>query len=190
MAERRSALAHLTPVIPDEVRVRLSESRPGSLLQVAAWPDTLATVEAVIAELLGLGVPPLGTAVADPNLTIAAIAPGRFLIAGIAPDLAPRLEAALPSEEAAVTDLSHGRAILRLQGSAAAELLARGVALDLHPAAFPPGRVAQTAIHHIDVLLHRRAADSFDLWALRGFAEALAEWLVDAGLEFAIAVER
>jgi methylglutamate dehydrogenase subunit D len=190
MAERRSALAYLPLAASAEARVSLSESRPASLLQVAAWPDTLATVEAVVGELLGLGVPPLGTAVADPNLTIAAIAPGRFLIAGIAPDLAPRLEAALPSEDAAVTDLSHGRVILRLQGDAAAELLAKGVALDLHPAAFPPGRVAQTAIHHIDVLLHRRAADSFDLWALRGFAEALAEWLVDAGLEFAIAVER
>jgi methylglutamate dehydrogenase subunit D len=166
MAQRHSALSHLPPVALAEARVSLSESRPGSLLQVAAWPDTLATVEAVIAELLGLGVPPLGTAVADPNLTIAATAPGRFLIAGIAPDLAPRLEAALPSE-----------------------LLAKGVALDLHPAAFPPGRVAQTAIHHIDVLLHRRAAESFDLWVLRGFAEALAEWLVDAGPEFGIAFE-
>src|SRR5688572_13819565 len=155
MAQRRSALAHLPPLGSTEARVSLSESRPGSLLQVAAWPDTLATVETVIAELLGLGVPPLGTAVADPNLTIAATAPGRFLIAGIAPDLAPRLVAALPSEDAAVTDLSHGRASLRLQGNAASELLAKGVALDLHPAAFPPGRVAQTAIHHIAVLLHR-----------------------------------
>ena len=190
MAERRSALAHLTPVIPDEARVRLSENRPGSLLQVAAWPDTLPTVEAVIGELLGVGAPPLGTAFADPNLTIAAIAPGHYLIAGVAPDLAPRLEAALPSSDAAVTNLSHGRVILRLQGEAAAGVLAKGVALDLDPAIFPSGQVAQTAIHHIDVMIHRQAEMIFDLWVLRGFAEALAEWLLDAGLEDGIAFER
>lgn len=190
MAERRSALAHLPPTASGEARVSLSEHRPGSLLQVAAWPDTLSAVEAVIREMLGLGVPPVGTAAADPNLTIAAVAPGRLLIAGVAPDLVPRLEAAFPSSEAAVTDLGHGRAILRLEGEAAAELLAKGVALDLHPAQFPPGRVAQAVIHHVDVLLHRRAPDVFDLWVLRGFSEAMAEWLVDAGLEYGLAFQR
>jgi heterotetrameric sarcosine oxidase gamma subunit len=64
------------------------------------------------------------------------------------------------------------------------------VALDLQAGAFPPGRVAQTVIHHVDVLLHRRAVEAFDLWALRGFAEALAEWIIDAGLEFGIAFDR
>ena len=189
MAERRSALAHLAPLALGEAGARLSESRPASLLQVAAWPDTLATVEAVIAELLGVGVPPLGRAFADPNLTIAAIAPGRFFIAGVAPDLAQRLEAALPSSDAAVTNLSHGRVILRLQGAAAGNVLAKGVALDLDPATFAAGRVAQTAIHHIDVLVHRQAEMVFDLWVLRGFAEALAEWLLDAGLEYGITFE-
>ena len=189
MAERRSALAHLAPVASAPARVTLSETRPGSLLQVAAWPDTLATVESVVAELLGVPVPPLGWAFSDPNLTIAAVAPGRFLVAGVAPDLAPRLEAALPSSDAAVTNLSHGRAILRLRGEAAAKVLAKGVALDLDPAIFPAGRVAQTAIHHIDVMIHRQAEMIFDLWVLRGFAEALVEWLLDAGLEYGIAFE-
>jgi len=189
MAERRSALAHLAPVASAEALVTLAESRPGSLLQVAAWPDTFATVESVIAELLGVGVPPLGGAFSDPNLTIAAVAPGRFFIAGLAPDLAPRLEAALPSSDAAVTNLSHGRVILRLRGEAALGVLAKGVALDLDPAIFPSGQVAQTAIHQIDVMIHRQAEMIFDLWVLRGFAEALAEWLLDAGLEYGVAFE-
>ena len=189
MAERASALAHRPESTPAKPAVRLSEVRPGSILQVAAWPDTLGAVEAVITDLLGVQAPVVGTASADPNLTIAGLAPGRFLISGMAPDLATRFEAALPSEDGAVTDMSHGRVILRLDGEAA-PLLASAVALDLHLSVFPPGRVAQTTIHHIDVVVHRLTATRFDLWVLRGFAESLLDWLLDAGLEIGIAFER
>ena len=189
MAERRSALAQLPASTPTRAVVRLSEIRPGSILQVSAWPDTLAAVEAVITDLLGVQAPTVGMALADPNLTVAAISPGRFLISGMAPDLAARFEAALPSEDGAVTDLSHGRVILRLDGEAAA-LLAAAVAIDLDPSVFPPGRVAQTMVHYIDIVLHRLTRTRFDIWVLRGFAESLAEWLLDAGAEMGIAFEQ
>ena len=190
MAERASAIAQLSHPAAASPQVTLSELRSGSILQVGAWPDTLQAVEAAIGDLLGVRIPPLGRAYSDPNVTVASIAPGRFLIAGAAPDLVPRFEAALPSADGAVTDLSHGRAILRLEGPAATALLGKGVALDLHPSAFPPSRVAQTIIHHVDVVLHRRSEALFHLWVLRGFAEALAEWLLDAGLEFGMAYQR
>lgn len=194
MADRLSALAHLAPPSPaaaaGEARVRLSEVRPGSILQVAAWPDTLLTVQAVIAELTGVRAPNLRAAAVETGATVAAVAPGRYLIAAAADGLAARFEAALPAADGAVTDLSHGRAILRLEGEAAAAVLAKCVALDLDPQEFPPGRVAQTMIHHVDVLLHRTAAEAFELWVLRGFAESLGEWLLDAGLEFGVGFAR
>ena len=189
MADRRSALAHLPASRPANAAVRLSEVRPGSILQVAAWPNTRQAVEAVIAELLGVKVPPVGSAVADPNVTVATAAPGRYLISGMAPDLSPRFEAALPSSDGAVTNLAHGRVILRLEGEAAA-LLAKCVAIDLDLPVFPLGRIAQTAVHHIDVMLHRQRRTTFDVWVLRSFAEGLAEWLLDAGLELGVAFER
>jgi methylglutamate dehydrogenase subunit D len=185
MLHRRSALADLSGPAPRNAVVRATEIRPGSILQVGAWPDTLRTVETVIEELLGVQVPPVGSAVADPNLTVAAIAPGRYLISGMAPDLAQRFEAALPSADGAVTNLLHGRVILRLDGEAAA-LLSRCVAIDLDPSVFPAGRVAQTMIHHVDVLIHRQKRTVFDLWMLRSFAESLVDWLLDAGLELGV----
>ena len=97
-----------------------------------------------------------------------------------------RFEAALTAADATVTDLSHGRTILRLEGEAAADVLAKGVAIDLDPAAFPTDRVAQSMIHHIDIVLHRLGPDAFELWVLRSFAESLAEWLLEAGAEFGI----
>ena len=185
MAEPRSSLASLPASSPVDAAVTLTEFRPGSILMVAAWPGSSEQVATVIRELVGVKAPSIGSAVADPNLTVAAIAPGRFMIAGRAPDLAPRFEAALTSEDGAATNLAQGRVILRLQG-AAADLLQRCVALDLEDAAFPTGRVAQTMIHHIDVMIHRLGRNTFDVWVLRGFAHALAEWLIDVGADLGV----
>jgi sarcosine oxidase subunit gamma len=184
---RLSALSRLPGSASASGSVFLTELRPGSILQVSAWPETLATVERAISELLGVHVPATGTAVADPDLTIAAVSRGRFVIWGAAPELAARFEAALPSSDGAVTNLSHGRSLLRLEGDSA-ELLARCLAIDLDPETFPPGRVAQTMIHHVDVLVHRHSRTVFVLCMPRSFAESLTHWLLDAGLELGTAV--
>jgi heterotetrameric sarcosine oxidase gamma subunit len=179
MAERRSALTHL-PAAATGVRIALSEFRPGTILQLHAWPQTLGTMRRIIAELLMLNAPAIGQAESAAGVTIAAIAPGRFLIAANAGDLLQRFQAALTPEDGTVSDVSHGRVILKLEGAAAQNLLQACVMIDLDPAAFPPGRMAQTMIHHIDVAIHRRAETHFEIWVLRSFAEALAEWLLDA----------
>jgi len=178
MAERQSDLAHLSAHV-GSAAVTLSQIHAGSILQIQAWPDTLETVRQVIAEIAGIEAPGPGRAAASAGTTIAAVAPGRFLLSADAEDIASKFEAALPASDAAVSDISHGRVILRLEGEAAAKVLATSVAIDLDLAVFPAGRAAQTMIHHVDVVLHRRSETQFDLWVLRSFAEALAEWLLD-----------
>jgi heterotetrameric sarcosine oxidase gamma subunit len=185
MGERHSALAHL-PTAAGGGRVTLSELRVGSILQIQAWPETAAAVQRVISELLSVEVPAIGKAAVGAGVTVAAIAPGRYLVSGNTDDLAQKFEGALTSGDAAVSDISHGRVILKLEGEAAASVLSTSVALDLDASAFPAGRVAQTMIHHIDVVIHRRSETHFELWVLRSFAEALAEWVIDQGLEFGI----
>ena len=190
MAERRRALAEMPERAHAAGRARLSEIRAGSLVEVAAWPDTLTTVQAASAVLLGVEMPRAGMATSDDSLTVAAVDVGRFLIVTAEPDLAARFQAALSAADGAVSDLSHGRSVLRLEGDAAVDILAKGMAIDLHATAFPPGRVVQTMIHHVDVLVHRRAVTAFDLVVLRGFAQFFAEWLLNAGEEFGLAFGR
>jgi heterotetrameric sarcosine oxidase gamma subunit len=182
MAERLSALAHL-PTAAGGGRVTLSEIRAGSILQIQAWPETAEAVRRVIAELLGVEAPAIGKATVGTGVTVAAIAPGRYLASANAAELPQKFEAAFPSSDAAVSDISHGRVILRLEGEAAAPVLSTSVALDLDASVFPAGRVVQTMIHHIDVVIHRRSETHFELWVLRSFAESLAEWLLDQSLE-------
>ncbi len=79
---------------------------------------------------------------------------------------------------AAVTDQTDARAILRVSGPRAREVLAKGVPLDLHPRVFGPGSVAITHASHIGVILWQTdAAPSYELAVFRSFAQSLAEWL-------------
>jgi heterotetrameric sarcosine oxidase gamma subunit len=187
MPEPQSALAHLPRSRPGSAPVTVAELRPAAIVQIAAWPDSLQAVKRILAEVLGQGVPPLGSLAAGAQGTIAALGPGRYLLVSASPDIVARLADVVAVADGAVTDLSHGRTILSLKGGSAAAILAKGLAIDLHPSVFPPGRVAQSVIHHIDVTVQCRAADHYELMVLRGFAEDFLEWLMDAGLEFGVA---
>jgi len=187
MADRLSALANLAASPAAQgAGARLAELRPAAIAQVTAWPDTDKSVGEAIGNLFGEAPGPVGTAVENGPVTVITLAPGRTFLVSENDDLVSALTAALPASQAAVTDLSHARTVLRLTGEAAADILGKGLAIDLHPSVFAPGRAAQSVIHHMDVLIIRREDEVFDLVVFRGFGLSLAEWLLDAGLEYEI----
>ena len=190
MTDRVLALANLAAPLPaEDAGAMLAELRPAAIAQVTAWPDTDKGVAEAIGELCGTAPGPVSSVVKHGPMTVITAAPGRYIVVCEDGDIAGALSTALPAGEAAVTDLSHARTVLRLSGEAAADILGKGLAIDLHPSVFPAGRAAQTVLHHIDVLVIRRGDNVFDLLAFRGFGLSLAEWLLDAGLEFEIGLE-
>jgi sarcosine oxidase subunit gamma len=78
---------------------------------------------------------------------------------------------------ASVSDQSHGRVIIRVEGPRARDVLAKGTGIDLHPRAFDPGRSAVTQMAHIGVHVAQVGTDAFELSLFRGFAENFWEWL-------------
>jgi len=187
MADRLSALANLSaPPTTEGAGATLAELRPAAIALVAAWPDTAEDTGKMIGELFGEAPGPVGTFVENDPVTMITTAPGRTVLISESDDLASALSTALPASQAAVTDLSHARTMLRLTGDTAAEILGKGLAIDLHTSVFAPGRAAQSVIHHMDVLVIRREDEVFDLLVFRSFGLSLAEWLIDAGLEFDI----
>ncbi len=186
MSEAISPLRHHSEarVPAGEAGVTLTERKLVSLVQVAAWPETAEQVEGILASLLGCAPPqrPSGSS-GDAEGAILAIAPGRWLVESRDSRLAVQLAEQVPAALGAVTDLSHARVALRITGPRAAWVLAKGLALDLHPAAFPPMKVAQSAAHEIGVILRRLSAESFDLYVYRGFALSFWEWLTEAAAE-------
>ncbi len=47
-----------------------------------------------------------------------------------------------------------------------------------------PGRAVQTGIHHVPVLMLRRAEDCLDILVPRSFAQSVEKWVEGACLEF------
>jgi len=174
----------------DEPGVTLTERRLVSLVQVTAWPETVEQVEGIVASLTHCAPPqgPSGSS-GDADGAILAIGPGRLLVESADGRLAAQLQEQIPPALGAVTDLSHARVAIRVAGPKAAWVLNKGLALDLDPAAFPPMKVAQSAIHEVGVVVRRLPAETFDLYVYRGFALSFWDWLTEAAAETGYRVE-
>lgn len=169
---------------PGEAGVTLTERKLTSLVQVAAWPDTAEQVEGILASLLGCAPPQeRDGSSGGAEGAILVLAPGRWLLESRDPRLADRLAEQIGTNLGAVTDLSHARIAIRVSGPEAAWVLAKGLALDFHPDAFPPMKVAQSAVHEVGVILRRMSGESFDLYVYRGFALSFWDWLTEAAAE-------
>ena len=196
MAERSSPLAgywkpgFLGPAAAaDEWGVSLKERCPASVVQVAGWPSAAGVLTARVGQTTGVAPPPPGNGASNDDLTLLWTAPGRWLIVSeTRADLAATLIAAIDVDIGTVSDLGHARCVFRLSGPMAPSVLAKGLPIDMHLRAFPVDGVVQGSIHHIGVLVHRAAADAFDLYVFRGFAVSLLEWLTDAATEYGCAV--
>lgn len=85
------------------------------------------------------------------------------------------------ADHPAAVDVSANRVCLELSGEAAAEVLARGCAVDLHHSVFPPGRCVQTLLARAQVILYRTDEHVFRLLVRPSFADYVRAWLRDAG---------
>ncbi|MEV6494960.1 sarcosine oxidase subunit gamma family protein [Actinoplanes sp. NPDC051633] len=92
---------------------------------------------------------------------------------------------ALPSG-GSVTDVSAQRIIVRLTGARVRQVLPKGCAIDLHPRVFGRGRTAQTTLGRAGVVLLSlsESGDDYLVLVRSSFAGYLADWLLDAALEF------
>ena len=163
----------------------VTELRPATLLQLGAWPDTKEALEAILSDHLKLEVPVTpGQGAVSPEGTLMVMAPGRYLLVSNNGDIAKSLSEKIAIETGVLTDLSHARAGIRISGRSAADVLLKGVAIDLDIRAFPSGSVAQSSFHHVGLTLHRKDETTFDLFVFRGFAVSFWEALTDAALEY------
>ena len=106
---------------------------------------------------------------------------------GIAPQaLEEELREELRPLGGTAVDVSAQRIWLRVSGSRARDVLAKGCSIDVHPRVFRRGRSAQTTLGQAGVvLLALGDGDDFAVLVRSSFAGYLATWLLDASLEYA-----
>ncbi|MCB1490466.1 MAG: hypothetical protein KDJ77_01455 [Rhodobiaceae bacterium] len=195
MAEPRSPLAdidvvRLCPNWQDRVGVRLTATLPVCVFQVQAWPGTVDALADALAPVIGAR-PDFGarTLTHGPAASAFPIGPGRMLVeAKDKATLAATREAISP-DIGVVTDLTHARIRLDLDGADAATVLAKAINIDFHIDAMPVGTVAATGIHGIGVLMVRRGTEAFSLGVPRSFAGAIIEWFTAAAADVGYAID-
>ncbi len=177
MADVRSALVDALPIRRDALEIVEVAGR--DLVQLAGWPASFGRATAKLAELTGYPAPgDTRRAITRGSATSFRVGPERLWLAAPTGAISiSSLRQAFAADEAVIAELGHARTVLRVTGSAAPELLARCVAVDLDPVVFPPGAFAQTPLHQVGVLLHRVDRDAFDLYVPRSYALSVWDWL-------------
>ena len=90
----------------------------------------------------------------------------------------------LPNKEFAVTDLSHSRTIIEIEGNEAFEVIKKGSPLNLNN--IEDGNCANSIYHGINVTIDFISSrpKKIRLYSLRSFGESFYESITDASLEF------
>lgn len=154
-------------------------------LRLAALPE--GRVIHALATVRGVDLDDRLAAIAgDAPFSVRAYAPGQWFLVGDTP-LRPGDLARLAEQVAgqlALSEQSHGRVRLSIEGPAARHLLAKGTGVDLGEAVFPVGRSAPTLYGHVGIHLTRTAPERYELIVLRSFAVDLWEQLAKGGAPF------
>jgi heterotetrameric sarcosine oxidase gamma subunit len=135
------------------------------------------------------------------DVLVAGSGPGEWTIlggSGLGSAVVDRLltRQAPTAELVSVLDLTHGRALVRLSGASAADLLAKECAVDLSPRACPDGTVLRTSVARLATDVVRsdvragseETALSYLLHCERSSGQYLFDALLDAGAEFGVDV--
>lgn len=190
---RQDALAHrgleARSASVGDAGVRLCLEEAGTQLALRGDAGDAAFVRAV-RQVTGAALPEPSRASVGERVSLLWMGPDEWLVVGDEdPPLHPRLESALASRHALVSDVSSSRVILGLSGPRAATTLAKGCAVDLHPRAFPEGQVAQSTLARTHVMLHRLQGErGFHIYVHRSFADYTFSWLEDAAAEYGVSV--
>jgi sarcosine oxidase subunit gamma len=146
-------------------------------------PKNLSLVQR-ISEVLGFALPVTPNTVgAKGDRRALWLGPDEWLAVG--PDgqqdeLTQALTSAFNGALGSVTDVSANRTLLEIRGAKVRELLAHGLAIDLDPRSFGPGRCAQTLLAKAQVIVERRDESGFVIYVRASFAAYVATWLLDA----------
>lgn len=156
-----------------------------------AGEDGHAALDTAMHEHFGLTLPLAPMAVRNGSRQVVWTGPGQWLLIadsreGFRDDLAKL------AGLAAISDQSDARAVLSLSGPRIRDLLAKGVMLDLHPAAFAVDAAASTSIAYLGVTLWRSTDGPegavFEIMVARSMAGSFWSWLSASAAEFGYAV--
>ena len=151
-----------------------------------------STLRSAVKKTLGAALPGVNETFGKPDgVHVLGLGPDEWLIItppGADAKLHTDLNKTLSEAHTAVTLTGESMTVIRLAGSHAHEVLAKGCPLDMHRRVFKPGQCAQTILARADMVIHKTAEEAYDIIVLRSYTEYVWTWLEDAAREYGIRV--
>lgn len=135
----------------------------------------------------GVDLPSESTVARGKDVSFIGTGPGEWFVVSetyeneaLADDLVQKLAGL-----ASISDQSSGRAVIRLKGPCARDVLAKGLAIDLDPSAFPSDAAVTSTISHMGVQLWQAdGPETYDIAFFRSVADSFWSWLGASAAEF------
>jgi len=111
-------------------------------------------------------------------------APSTWLVISRRENIVETIKEKCNSDNFAITDISHSRAVIQIKGLQAKEILKKGCPLNFNE--FEKNNCAGTVFHGINIVVDfvDNNSDTFNLLTLRSFGESFYHHITDAALEF------
>ena len=90
-----------------------------------------------------------------------------------------------------LTNVSDNSTIIQISGSKARTVIRKGCSIDIHPRAFQPGQAVQSNLALASIVLWQiDQKPTYNILVRSSFSSYLWQWLLDAGAEFGIHIEK
>lgn len=171
--------------------VQITAGMLPSFTLISTWISGLPALLEALTAVFGDTVPQrIGQTARTEFGLLARSGPEEFLLVGDDHgDRTTLLRATVGADTGSVTDLSHARCRIHIEGAQCRTLLNKLFALDLRESAFAIGDIAMTGTHHVPSTLHRLGADAFDLYVFSTYAYDQLATVLDAAQEYGVALQ-
>ena len=163
--------------------LKISEVKNLSMIQIVQYKKSKININDIKIE--DLEIPAQNSKInSNKETRILCSAPRTWLILTNKENAIQRVEKSFKETDFAITDISHSRAVIQIQGDQAKEILKKGSPINFNE--FGVNQCAGTVFHGITIIIDSisNEPDTFNLLVLRSFGESFYHHITDSALEF------
>ena len=163
--------------------LNISEVKDLTIAQIVQYKSSKIQISSVQIDGLKFSLQN-STVSSNKEIRILWSAPNTWLVISRNENIAEIIKEKCSSENFAITDISHSRAVIQIKGLQAKEILKKGCPLNFNE--FEKNNCAGTVFHGINIVVDfvDNNPDTFNLLTLRSFGESFYHHITDAALEF------
>ena len=163
--------------------IKISEVKDLTIVQIVQYKRSKVQLSSVQVDDLEFSVKN-SKASSNKETRILWSAPNTWLVISRKENILKVIKEECSSDNFAITDISHSRAIIQIKGVQAKNILKKGCPLNFNE--FENNNCAGTVFHGINIIIDfvDNNPDTFNLFTLRSFGESFYHHITDAALEF------